>query len=98
MRENSFQKKVIDEIAKRLPQAIVLKNDSSYVQGIPDLVVFYRNKYAMLEVKRSSTANHQTNQDIYISLFEKWGVFAAFVYPENFTYIMDDLVRYFQKG
>lgn len=95
MRESDFQKTLIARIYEEWPQAIVLKNDSSHVQGIPDLVIFYRNKYAMLEVKKSPSATLQSNQDYYIDLFEQWGAFAAFVYPENFEYVINDLKRYF---
>lgn len=95
MLENKFQKKVIDTIAQRIPKSLVLKNDSSYIQGIPDLSVFCGNKYAMLEVKKDSRASHQPNQDVYISQFSSWGAFAAFVYPENFDEVMGKLERYF---
>ena len=98
MRESDFQKTLIIRIEQQWPDAIVLKNDSSHVQGIPDLVIFYRNKYAMLEVKKAPNASLQSNQDYYIDLFTKWGVFAAFVYPENVEYIFDGLKRYFAFG
>lgn len=94
MRENKFQKKVIDAVLA-IPGSLVLKNDSSYIQGIPDLSVFCGNKYAMLEVKQSATAPHQPNQDFYISQFSDWGAFAAFIYPENFDHVLAGLKGYF---
>jgi hypothetical protein len=60
----------------------VLKNDSGYQQGIPDLLVLYRNKWAMLEVKAYEGAPEQPNQDYFIQKFAKMS-FGAFVYPEN---------------
>ena len=41
MKESAFQAKLIREIKKRFPGAIVLKNDPNYIQGFPDLTVLY---------------------------------------------------------
>lgn len=81
-RESQFQSDLQDHILKRLPDAVILKNDPTFVQGIPDLVIFYGGRYAMLECKRSSKAKHQPNQDYYINLFNDWS-YASFIYPEN---------------
>ena len=53
------------------PGAIVLKNDPNYIQGIPDLTVFYQDKWATLEVKKSENASHQPNQDYYVGLMNE---------------------------
>lgn len=98
MKESDFQKLLIDEIRQSLPGAIVLKNDSSYLQGIPDLSVFYGDRYAMLEVKKSLDASRQPNQSYYIKHFQNMGVFACFVYPENRKKVMADLLRYFKRS
>ena len=82
MLESKFQKHLIDRIHDMLPNALVLKNDANYIQGIPDLLILNNKKWAMLEVKNKSTASHQPNQDYYVSLADKMS-FGAFIYPEN---------------
>ena len=39
MLESSFQGQLIKELKKKFPGCIVTKNDSSYIQGIPDLTI-----------------------------------------------------------
>lgn len=99
-KESDFQKDVIDRIHRELPGAIVMKNDSSYIQGIPDLSVVFGNKYAMLEVKKSEAdrKHPQPNQEDYICLFDEWGAFSCFIYPEVYDEKIDALLRYFKGG
>ena len=52
-KECNFQHELIETIKSRFPGAIVLKNDANYIQGIPDLTVFYGSHWATLECKRS---------------------------------------------
>lgn len=82
LRETRYQNDLITTITMRFPGAVVLKNDASRIQGIPDLLVLYRDRWAMLEVKISEMADVQPNQDWYIDLFNGMS-FAAFIYPEN---------------
>lgn len=95
MKESAFQAKLIREIKKRFPGAIVLKNDPNYIQGFPDLTVLYKNRWAVLEIKQSEKASHQPNQDFYILQADKMSV-GRFVYPENMMEVLDDLARSFQ--
>lgn len=82
MKESVFQAKLIREIKKRFPGAIVLKNDPNYIQGFPDLTVLYKDRWAVLEIKQNEKASHQPNQDFYILQADKMSV-GRFVYPEN---------------
>jgi hypothetical protein len=95
MKESAFQAKLIREIKKRFPGAIVLKNDPNYIQGFPDLTVLYKDRWAVLEIKQSEKASHQPNQDFYILQADKMSV-GRFVYPENMMEVLDDLARSFQ--
>lgn len=95
MLERDFQAKLIKELKSRFPGCIVLKNDSSYKQGIPDLLILYNNHWAALEVKQSKTASHQPNQDFYVEHMNDMS-YAAFIYPENKEEILDDLSRSFK--
>ena len=94
MKESEYQGNLIKEIKKRLPGAMVLKNDSSYIQGIPDLSVFYKDKYAFLECKKSENEKHQPNQDYYVSKINDMS-FARFIYPENQEEVLDELQKSF---
>lgn len=90
MRENAFQKNLIKEIKERFPGSIVMKNDSSYIQGIPDLTILYGNKWAALEVKRSEDASHQPNQDYYIQKMNGMS-YASFINPDNKKEILNEM-------
>jgi hypothetical protein len=90
MLESKFQTQLIKEIKRMIPGCVVLKNDASYLQGVPDLLVLYRNRWAMLEVKASEDAHVGPNQLYYIDMFGSMS-FSAFIYPENKKEILDDL-------
>lgn len=99
MRERDFQKNLIKEIKTRLPGCIVMKNDSSYIQGIPDLTVLYGNRWAFLEVKKSKSASHRPNQDIYIDKANnEMKSYGAFIYPKNKGDILDEMERALQTS
>lgn len=90
MRENEFQGKLIKDLKKMFPDAIVLKNDPNYLQGIPDLLIMNGDKWAALECKKSAHEAHQPNQDYYVGQMNQMS-FAAFIYPENRKEVLDAL-------
>lgn len=92
MLESQFQAQLIDELEERFPGSIVLKNDSSYKQGIPDLTIFYKKKWATLEVKKDRKSPHRPNQDFYVDKMNKMS-YSAFIYPENKEDVLNDLER-----
>ena len=92
MLERDYQSHLIKRIKVLLPGCVVLKNDSSYLQGIPDLVIFYGDRWAMLEVKRSAEEHHQPNQDYYVDLLRGMS-YAAFIFPENEEDILSEVQR-----
>lgn len=96
MNERDFQPLIIKELKSRLPGCIVLKNDSSYKQGVPDLIVLWNDRWATLECKKFKTARHQANQDYYVNLMNELS-FSSFIYPENRQEVLDDL-EYFMKN
>jgi len=93
--ENKFQAEVIRDLKREFPGCMVLKNDPNYIQGIPDLLVLFKNKWAALEVKRSKNDPHRPNQDYYISLMNKMS-YAKFIYPENKEEVFDELQQSFR--
>ena len=95
MLENKFQAKLIKEIKNRFPGCIVMKNDSSYIQGIPDLIILFKNKWAALEVKKSNDASHRPNEDYYVDKMNEMS-YASFISPENKEEVLDGMERSFK--
>ena len=95
MRESSFQSKLIKELKARFPGCIVIKNDPTYIQGIPDLIILYKNRWAALECKRSANEHHQPNQDYYVEIMDDMS-FAAFIFPENKEEVLNELQQSFK--
>lgn len=93
-KENEFQKNLKKELKNIFPGSIVTKLDSSDIQGIPDLLILYKNKWATLENKRHAKATHQPNQDYYVEKMNQMS-FSKFIYPENKDSILDELKKYF---
>jgi hypothetical protein len=48
MTENQYQAKLIKKIKARFPGCVVLKNDPIYQQGVPDLIVLWKDFWASL--------------------------------------------------
>lgn len=95
MRENSYQAYLIKELRGMFPGCFILKNDSTYLQGVPDLVILFEGKWAMLEVKAHAKASQQPNQEYYVKLLDEMS-FAAFIYPENEEEILHELQHTFK--
>ena len=95
-KESSFQAALIRELKEIFPGCVVLKNDSAYIQGIPDILVLYRNKWAALECKRSANASHQPNQDYYVEQLNEMS-FASFIFPENKELVLHELQQAFES-
>lgn len=90
MRESQFQAQLIKKLNKMLPGIIILKNDPNYIQGIPDLILLYKNRWVALEVKRSATASVRPNQAHYVRTMHAMS-YAAFIYPENESEILSEV-------
>jgi len=95
VKENKFQAKLIKELKEKFPGCIITKNDSEYIQGIPDLTILYKKHWAMLETKRSYDSPHQPNQDYYISKANNMS-FGRFISPENYEEVLNDLQSAFE--
>ena len=91
-KESDFQSKLIKELKERFKGCIVTKLDSSHIQGIPDLLILYNNKWACLECKKSANAHKQPNQEYYVELMNKMS-FSRFIFPENKEDVLNDLQR-----
>lgn len=94
-RESKFQHDLIKEIEEMFPGCVIFKNDTEYIQGFPDLTIFYKNKWAVLECKRSAHAPAQPNQPYYVELLNNMS-FSRFVHPENKEEVLYDLQQAFR--
>lgn len=96
MKERDFQKILIIEIKRRLPDCVILKNDAKYIQGIPDLTIFYKDRWATLECKRDRYAKVRPNQEYYVDKMNAMS-FSAVIYPENMEEVLDGMERSFKR-
>lgn len=91
MLESEYQAKLIKKLQDCFRGCIVLKNDTSYRQGIPDLTILFPGGFwAVLEVKKSAREPERPNQNYYVGLLDEMS-FAAFIYPENEEGVFSDL-------
>ncbi len=93
--ERKFQSDLIKELKKLLPGCIVMKLDSSYIQGIPDLIVLFGSRWATLECKKSARASKRPNQEHYVRLMNSMS-FSRFIFPENKEVVLRELEQAFK--
>lgn len=94
--ERDFQSKLIKDLKVIFPGCMVMKLDPDYIQGIPDILVLYKNKWAVLEVKRSKNAKRRPNQDYYVEMMDNMS-FSRFIYPENKDEVLSELKGVFDN-
>jgi hypothetical protein len=94
MLENKFKTGLVKDLKKRFPGCMVVHLDPNEIQGIPDLLVLYRDRWAALEGKKTEKASHRPNQDYYVAKMNEMS-YASFIYPENKEEILDELERSF---
>ena len=92
-KENEFQSKLKKELKERYEGCIVTKLDANDIQGIPDLLILYKNKWATLENKKDSKATKQPNQDYYVNKMNDMS-FSKFIYPENKKEVLEELDKF----
>ncbi|MDE7345658.1 MAG: hypothetical protein K2N48_02830, partial [Muribaculaceae bacterium] len=91
--ESGFQDRLVSDLKDLFKGCLVFKMDQW--QGIPDLLVLYKNKWASLECKRNTKATRQPNQEYYVGLMNEMS-FSRFIYPENKEEVLDELRRSFE--
>lgn len=96
MLERDFQSELKKDLERLFPGCLVMKNDASYIQGIPDLTVLYQNKWATLECKKNSKAKKQPNQEYYVGRMNEMS-FSRFICPENKEEVLNELQQTFSS-
>ena len=92
--ESGFQDRLIKELKELFPGCMTFKMDQ--IQGIPDLLVLYKNTWASLECKKSASAKRRPNQEYYVGLMNEMS-FSRFVYPENKEEVLHALQQTFKS-
>jgi len=95
MKESAFQKKLIKELKERFEGCIVTKLDSGHIQGIPDLLILFKNHWATLECKQTKNSSKRPNQEYYVNLMNEMS-FSRFINPENKEDVLNDLEQAFR--
>ena len=96
MKENEFQANLKKELADMFPDCVVTKLDPNDIQGIPDLLILYGPRWAILECKKDPKAKKRPNQEYYVDKFNRMS-FSRFINPENKEEVLHDLQQSFNS-
>ena len=96
MLESKFQADLKKELKQKFNGCIVTKLDSGDIQGIPDLLILYKDKWATLECKKNEKANKRPNQQYYVDKMNEMS-FSRFICPENKEEVLNDLQNMFDE-
>lgn len=91
--ESGFQDKLRDELKELFPGCMIFKMEQ--IQGIPDLLILYEDRWASLECKRGTQSKKQPNQDYYVDLMNKMS-FSRFINKDNKEEVLRELQSTFQ--
>jgi len=91
--ESDFKTKLISEIKDIFPGCMIFHLGET--QGIPDMLILYKKKWATLEGKRNSKSKKQPNQLYYVEKMNDMS-FSRFIYPENKEEVLNDLQKSFK--
>jgi hypothetical protein len=95
--ESEFQAGLKKEVGLILPGSYMFKLDSSEWQGIPDQLILWEDRWAILELKRSANSPFQPNQEWYIDQFNKMS-YSSVCYPENKEAVLHEIQQAFGTG
>src|SRR5262249_50037690 len=97
MTEKQYRIKLIRKLSRIFPGCVILRNDPTQQQGIPDLIILHGPFWASLEIKASVDAGIQPNQEYFVRQLDEMS-FAAFIYPENEAEVLDALQQAFASA
>lgn len=90
--ESGIQDDIVSELQELFPGCMISK--VNFVQGCPDLLILYRDKWATLETKRGTESVKQPNQDYYVDLMNEMS-FSRFINKENKEEVFRELQEAF---
>ena len=94
-KERDFPAALIKELKRLFEGCFIVKLDPNYIQGIPDLLILFRDKWATLECKKRAKARRRPNQTYYVGLMDSMS-FSRFIYPENKEEVLRELQQTFR--
>ncbi len=94
--EREYQSYLVKKLEQLFPGAFVIPMDGNYIQGFPDILILFGNKWASLECKRSENEPHRPNQDYYVDKMNRMS-FSKFIFPENESEVLYELQQSFQS-
>lgn len=92
MRESTYERKLKDKLRDMFPGCFLTKPDPREHQGVPDILILFKNKWAMLEVKMDGSSPVQPNQPYYVEKFRSMS-FAAFINPQTEDEVLNALSK-----
>jgi hypothetical protein len=92
--ESGFQDRLRAELKELFPGCIISKLDNP--PGIPDLLILYNDRWALLECKRSKDAPKRPNQEYYVDKLNRMS-FSRFIFPENKEEVLNELQQAFKS-
>ncbi len=91
-----YKARLMKELELRFPGCVIIHLDPNTVhQGVPDMLILYRNKWAMLETKAAANSAKRPNQEFFVNFYNELA-FAAFIYPEIEEDVLNDLQQAFE--
>lgn len=90
MNERTYHRQLVERIEELFPNCVVLRNDPIRIPGIPDILILYGDKWAMLEIKAANDSSRRPNQDWYIEFLNDMS-FASFINPDNEEEVLNAL-------
>lgn len=88
--ERDWQADLIKDLRAMFPDCYIQKNNPNKQQGIPDLIILWNDKWAVLEVKKSINEPYRPNQEYFIGKFNAMS-FSAMICPENKQEVLNAL-------
>lgn len=90
MRESQYQASLVRRLEATFIGCLVVRMDASRIQGIPDLLILFGNRWAGLEVKIDETSRVQPNQRYHIEHLHSMS-YCSFIYPQNEDEVFHEL-------
>lgn len=94
MLESKFKSELKKELEETFLGCVLFDLDPHQIQGIPDLLILYEDKWAILECKRHQWASRRPNQEYYVELLNEMS-YSNFIYPENKEEVLYELQQLF---
>lgn len=96
MLESRFKTKLVEDLHAMFPGCITAHLNPNEIQGIPDLLILYKDRWATLEGKKDKNAPARPNQPYFVELMNHMS-FSRFIYPENKEEVLNDLQHTFRS-